>query len=254
MTRAQPRTNFNSSTLARLLAGQGLLPADGAGAAFAERLGGWLDVAAAMRLYAAHNADGGAAPAERAAERAAELAMEGERLRAALAQAIEKSCTPGAGGTRPKLPVPDPRAPCEVAADYEPYRRFQLAHQREMDAAIAPLRAKARAVLAQSTPALAKLAALDAALGDILAGREARLLATVPALLEKRFAQLRDAHRQARADSDQTDDPAAWLQPDGWLARFCREMREALLAELDLRLQPLTGLIEAFSNEVSRQS
>jgi hypothetical protein len=251
MTRALPRTNFNSSKLSRVLAGLGLAAAEAPGAAIAERLGSWLSAADAMRLYAAHNACGGASGG--AGTSAAALAAEGERLRTALTQAIEKSCTPGAGGTRLKLPLPDPAAPDAVAADYEPYRRFQLAHQREMEAAIAPLRNRARAALAQSAPALAKLAALDAALGDILAGREARLLATVPALLEKRFAQLRDEHRQARADAGLADDPAAWLQPGGWLARFCAEMRAALLAELDLRLQPVTGLIEAFSNEVSPQ-
>ena len=251
MTRALPRTNFNSSKLSRVLAGLGLAAADAPAPTFADRLGGWLGAADAMRLYAAHNT--AAAGAATTTTVPAELAAEGERLRAALAQNIEKSCTPGAGGTRPKLPVPDPAAPLEVAADYEPYRRFQLAHQREMETAIAPLRAKARAALAQATPALAKLAALDAAFGDILAGREARLLAAVPALLERRFAQLRDAHRQALAAAGQTDDPAAWLQPDGWLARFCTDLQAALLAELELRLQPVTGLIEAFSNEVSPQ-
>jgi hypothetical protein len=250
MTRALPRTNFNSSKLSRVLAGLGLVDAAAPGPASAERLGEWLSAADAMRLYAAHNA-GAASAAPVAPAAAAALATEGDRLRVALAQAIEKSCTPGAGGTRIKLPLPDPAAPREIAADYEPYRRFQFAHQREMETAIAPLRARTRAALAQSAPALAKLAALDAVFGDILAGREARLLATVPALLEKRFTQLRDEHRQALAAAAQADDPAVWLAPGGWLARFCTEMRAALLAELDLRLQPVTGLIEAFSNEVS---
>lgn len=154
---------------------------------------------------------------------------------------------------RIRLPVPDPTAPSEIADNYEPYRRFQLAHQREMETAIAPLRAKVRATLAQSGAAQAKLAALDTALGDILAGREAKLLAKVPALLEQRFVQQRDIYRQALAATGQTDDPAIWLQPDGWLAHFCQEMRDTLLAELDLRLQPVMGLIEAFSNEVSVQ-
>jgi hypothetical protein len=251
MTRALPRTDFNSSKLSRVLAGLGLAAAEAPGPACAERLGGWLGAADAMRLYAAHNTS--AAGVSITPPAPAELAAAAERLRAALTQAIEKSCTPGAGGTRIKLPQPDPQAPSEIAADYEPYRRFQFAHQREMETAIAPLRARARAALSQATPALAKLAALDAAFGDILAGREARLLAAVPALLEKRFAQLRDAHRQTLAAAGQTDDPAAWLQPGGWLARFCADLQAALLAELDLRLQPVTGLIEAFSNEVSIQ-
>ena len=49
----------------------------------------------------------------------------------------------------------------------------------------------------------------------------------------------------------QTDDPAMWMRPGAWLANFRDELLEALLAELDVRLQPAMGLIEAFSNEVN---
>jgi hypothetical protein len=38
------------------------------------------------------------------------------------------------------------------------------------------------------------------------------------------------------------------------LANFCRELQGVLLAELDLRLQPAVGLIEALSNEVSKKN
>jgi hypothetical protein len=253
MTRALPRTNFNSSRLSRFLADLDLMAATAPGPAFAERLGEWLDAADAMRLYAAHNAGAGPQDAQSSTPPAAPVALGEEcaRLRAALADGIAQSCTPG-GTTRIRLPLPDPGAPADLAADYEPYRRFQLAQQRDMDAAIGPLRARVREALAQAAPPLRKLATLDAALDDILAGRESKLLATVPALLEKRFVQLREAHRQTLADP-QADDSGTWLNPGGWLARFCQEMQAALLAELDLRLQPVIGLIEAFSNEVSQQ-
>jgi hypothetical protein len=39
------------------------------------------------------------------------------------------------------------------------------------------------------------------------------------------------------------------MQPGGWLAAFGQELQEALLAELDARLQPVTGLIEAIRNK-----
>lgn len=257
MTRALPRTNFNSSRLTRFLADLDLMAANVPGPAFAERLGEWLNAADAMRLYAAHNAGAGAQDASAAARLAtpAALGEECARLRTALTDGIVQSCTPG-GATRIRLPLPDPNAPADIAADYEPYRRFHLAQQRDMELAIGPLRGRVRAALTQAAPALGKLAALDAALDGILSGREGKLLAAVPALLERRFAQLRAAHRQALAAAQQVDDPAAWLQPDGWLAHYCQELQAALLAELDLRLQPLTGLIEAFAafgNEVTRQ-
>jgi len=45
------------------------------------------------------------------------------------------------------------------------------------------------------------------------------------------------------------DDLAQWMQPGGWLARFCAEMQRVLLAELDLRLMPVAGLAAALDKE-----
>jgi hypothetical protein len=251
---AMPRTDFNSSRLVRLLAAQQLLPGDAAGPAFAERLGDWLNVADAMRLYAAHN------QVEPAADTSAVVMLtpaavlaDFDRDCTGLEAAIVRACTPGAPG-RIRLPMPDAELPREVAADYEPYRRFHLAQQRVMETAIAPLRARLRSALANCGPELAKLATLDANFDDILAGRELRLLAAVPALLEKRFVQLRDAHFQAFAASgqaDAADDVATWLQPQGWLTRYIQLLQAALLAELELRLQPAAGLAAALRTEVS---
>jgi Protein of unknown function (DUF3348) len=36
-----------------------------------------------------------------------------------------------------------------------------------------------------------------------------------------------------------------WIKPGGWLSAFCIEMRELLLAELEVRLQPVVGMINA---------
>jgi hypothetical protein len=63
---------------------------------------------------------------------------------------------------------------------------------------------------------------------------------------------VRGTHARRRADNEQADDPALWMQPGGWLAGFRKELQDALLAELDVRLQPTVGLIEAFSNEATR--
>ena len=41
-------------------------------------------------------------------------------------------------------------------------------------------------------------------------------------------------------------------RPGGGLDVFGKEMQEVLLAELEVRLQPVVGLIEAFSNEVKK--
>jgi hypothetical protein len=67
---------------------------------------------------------------------------------------------------------------------------------------------------------------------QVLGAHEHRLLATVPALLEKHFERLR------RADGE-------GVQPAAWLDLFCKSMQGVLLAELDIRLQPVEGLLDA---------
>ena len=94
-------------------------------------------------------------------------------------------------------------------------------------------------------------AALDAVLEQALATRERNLLATLPLLLAKRFGHLYKAHQEALGDRLALDDPEMWMRPGGWLAMYCRDMQAVLLAELEVRLQPVAGLIEALGNEVT---
>lgn len=254
MKRALPRTNFNSSKLIRFLTDLSIVDAAESKQAFAERLGEWLDFADAITLHAAHNASvSNSSAAHSGKPSVANDSVEEEfaRTRTALVHSITTSCSPDAGEARIKLPTPKPGADIEIAAAYEPYHRFYLAHQGEMELSMRSLRSNVRQALSMASATLAQLAALDAALDKILGVRERQLLSTVPLLLEKRFEQLRHTHRQQLADAQQTDDPALWMQPGEWLARFCRELQGVLLAELDLRLQPTVGLIEAFSNKVN---
>ena len=248
MTRALLRTNFNSSRLIRILADLSIEDGAEPSQAFAERLGQWLDVADAITLHAAHSARAANPPAVLSGgQSGASAGVEEEfaRIRTALANSITRSCPPKPGEIR----IEGSEA-SQLAAAYEPFQRFYFAHQREMDSSVRPLRAKLRAALTKASPALRQLAALDAALDKILSVREGKLLATVPLLLEKRFGQLLKAHRQTLVDTRPADDPALWMQ-GGWLAGFGKELQGVLLAELDVRLQPVVGLIEAFSNEAS---
>ena len=117
------------------------------------------------------------------------------------------------------------------------------------------LRAKVRDGVVLASPALRQLVALDAGLEGVLGEREARLMASLPSLMEKRFNQLRKAHLHARQDLPAADDkPALWMQPGAWLARFRTELQTVLLAELDLRLQPAVGLLEALHNDKTLQA
>lgn len=89
------------------------------------------------------------------------------------------------------------------------------------------------------------LAGLDAVFEKSLAARESTLLANVPILLGKCYEQRYTEHRAALADED---DPATWTQPGSWLEAFCNDAKRLLLAELDLRLKLVSGLIAALAS------
>lgn len=216
---------------------------------FAERLGDWLDLSDAISLSAALKP--GAASGAGEGAKAAVLREEYARTRAFLTEAIGADDVATAGNARIKFPLPAAGIPVE-SADFAPYHRYYLAQQREMEASINPLRANARAALASASPAFRQLAALDAVLEEAMRARERSLLATVPLLLGKRFDRLRAGHSSQLAEAGLPDAMELWIRPGGWLAAFCKETQGVLLAELDFRLQPVMGLIEALGNEVTK--
>ena len=105
-----------------------------------------------------------------------------------------------------------------------------------------------------ASPRLVPLAAMDEVLERMFGTREQQLMGTVPVVLERRFEELRTAHELERTAAQQPDDPAAWRQPGGWLHRFGQELEASLLAEMEVRLQPVTGLMEALNNEVEKHA
>lgn len=255
MTQALRHTHFHSSRLMRVLAELALLEATQAGGAFAEKLGLWVAFTDAITLHAAHNArPAGAAEMSTPTSARVAAAEAFDRARTALEQALAHSATPKGSKSRNGLPVPSLGLPIVAKSAFEPYRRYYQAQQREMETGVAALRNQVRTALAQASPALQQLAALDAALTGILNERESRLLASIPSLLEKRFSFLLQAHQQRLAHTQQADNPAFWLNPAGWLTRFCHELQTVLQAELDLRLQPALGLVEALTNKPTQSA
>jgi hypothetical protein len=240
----------------RVLAELVLLDTAAPGGAFAEKLGLWVSFTDAIALCAAHSASPVSQPAaeRQAAEKsqadtALEVAQDFFRTRVTLEQALGPAGAPRGSRNRIALPAPDLALPIDARNAFEPYRRYYQAQQREMELNVDSLRKRVREALAQASPGLQQLAALDGALDTILCARESRLLATLPALMERRFGHLLQAHQQHVSATQQTDQPALWLQAGGWLAHFCQELHTVLLAELDLRLQPTLGLVEALQNE-----
>jgi hypothetical protein len=123
----------------------------------------------------------------------------------------------------------------EGAADFLPYHRYYLAHQRDM----APPSRRCAPACEPRWPPVAgapQLAALDGVLDQALAPASAPARHRAPAA---GGVSSNCTRRTGRPPEPATTRP--WLQPGGWLATFCQDMQAVLLAELDLRLQPVAG-------------
>ena len=247
----QLRRNFGSSRLVRLLAGWCPVDADGTGQDIAQRLGPWLGVREAVTLHATHHTIRSmhvapAVPARKAV--CPPVDDELQRVRAALVQAIQSSGAPVANRRHGRNAATQPDAGTATGVAFAPYRKRYADLQHHMELRVAALRAHVRAALSRATPALAQLAALDAAMDQMLAGRAQQLWSTVPVLLERRFEQLRRQRPQGDGGAQPQTARDLWIPQDEWLVVFGRELQDLLLAELDERMQPVAGLVDAFNN------
>jgi hypothetical protein len=221
MAQVSQRTVFNGSALVRLLSRLTDADVREPRQATADRLSQWFGWTDAISLSAA--LDGAVAAAAPSRARASASAEEREcvRARATLAKAVAEDGAVAA------------------AVDFTPFRRRHLTLQQAMEAGIGPLRGRLRALLAVRSPAMARLAAVDVVMEQVLAAREHSLLAAVPALLEKHFKRLR------QASPETTGEPEGEAEAGEWLHVFRKDMKNVLLAELDFRFQPIEGLLEA---------
>lgn len=225
MAQAISRAVFNQSGLVRALADLSVVAPvarPSPSQSFSDRLGQWIGFSEALSLYSTLNAARAEAPKQSGPRmmpaEAAALRARLVRVREALVAVV--SALPQSQG--------------EGASDYAPYHRHHVICQRQMSADIGQLRAQVRTALARLSPALRHLAELDAVMEQSLMARERNLLATLPVFLRKRFEQL------CVADRSEADDG---------LETFLHEMQRVLLAELDLRLQPVEGLVSALENK-----
>jgi Protein of unknown function (DUF3348) len=256
MTRALPRAHINSSPLVRFLTENALVDAArvGAGDDVGQKLGDWLNFRQAIALHGVLNPEAQPEPTPAHVRRTAvmtgsALTRHVDKVRAQLSQSIEQGAPPGSGLARIEMPPAELDDPIEPKTAFEPYRRFYAAHQRQMEITLQTLRAQVRGQLSKSSGRLQQLATLDAAFENILSEREAVLMAKVAKLHEKRFMQALKRHSQQQAEAMAAGEAATALRPSAWLMPLRQAMRTALLAELDTRLLPTLGLLEAFNQE-----
>lgn len=129
--------------------------------------------------------------------------------------------------------------------DFELYLNSWLTLQRRVVAASRQLRDKARKAMKDHNQNLARLAELDSTFDHAMAGYTSQCFSHISKVLEQRFQALSPAEQTTSDHSLETG-----IAPDDWLHRYCEEAQNLLLAELDVRLEPVLGLLEACHNEV----
>lgn len=269
MLQAPPHTALSGPALIRLLARLADADIPESRQSLSDRLSQWLGWTDAIALSSALN---GNPPTVAAGGRVFGSAEEADyvRARSSLAKAITGDSLlaaarrhgqgrgqgqgQGQGQGLGAAHAPSRIAPAEPAADYAVFRQRYLAIQQSMETSIGNLRGRLRAMLAARTPAMARLAVVDAVMERALSERERNLLAAVPGLLAGHFERLRAAELAAlaAAEAEAADDTAsaatgdaAPVTPGAWLNLFRKDMQSVLLAELDIRLQPVEGVLAA---------
>lgn len=224
----------------RLLRDQGMLAWPTQTGDVGQQLGDWLDFRQAIGLHSVLDAQvplpGRPLRPLSAAQHAA-LVQQVQSVRRGLEASIAQGSPATPGAARIDLPPFEPDEPLVLRSAFEPFRRYYAAHQRQMEPLIRRLRQGLRAHV-QGQARLAELASLDAAMEGVLQEREARWLASVPSLIEKRWVLALRDHLASAGDAPDLE---------RWMAPWRQVLRSTLLAELDLRFQPVDGLLEALT-------
>ena len=239
MTQAQTQVHANSSRLVRLLAELAGADPTASGKLITERLGQLFDLPDSIRLSSVLDQPT-TGPAQAAAVSREEARAEFLRARSAIISSALRSFTPSGGSIRLRFPPLATREAFEEAATVDALLAFYAAQQRDIDFRARNLQAATRDTVAGFSPRLARLAALDAALGDTLAANNKRFFSTVLTLLEKRVNSLLEEYRQAVSANPCSEQ--LWAET---LTRLRSDMQGLLLAEIETRLLPALGLIEA---------
>ena len=249
------RNRFSSSRLVQLLQQWQLLEPPAQWPGLGEQLGRWMGWTDAVSLSAVLSGEPAAAPGAglRAGLGAASPTRPLAGARAALAPAQVRE---GLARVRDSLLTDIATDPLFVAVlggkssasaqaasapDFAACRRQHQAHQRAMERQLAPWREAARYLLARHAPSpshplapLAALAALDAVMARALGERESHLLSRLPRALERHFARL-------------CNGPECGSAPGSGLAQFITDLQALLRAELEFRLEPIEGMLEALN-------
>lgn len=131
----------------------------------------------------------------------------------------------------------------EGEPEFEPVQNAWLALRRRITANSRQLRDKVRKAMQTQGQTLARLAELDSVFDHTMAGYTSQSFSQISRVLEQRFQALQTPSEQTQESGQPTEN---------WFHRYCEETQIMLLAELDVRLEPVLGLLEACHNEVNK--
>ncbi|MDR5760275.1 DUF3348 domain-containing protein [Caballeronia sp. LZ035] len=232
------RTAFSGPALVRLLAQCADLDVHEPAQSLSDRLSQWLGWTDAIALSTALGADPQPVASPRSAS--GDDASAAAQTRARLVSAItrDERDEPGLHGRR-RTAVQTP--PDAMQIDFAIFRQHTLSLQQTMESDIGELRSRLRASVAARAGGMTRLAVVDAVMEQTFAARERTLLAQVPVILGRHFERLKRGQVQAEADTGTAS--------GAWLATFRTDMRHVLLAELEVRFQPVEGLLAALRTQ-----
>lgn len=253
-------TSLNSTRLVRLLSNINDLDVRTSQAHFAEKFGQMIHFSSAINLLRSLDDDSGTGfNSSKLTEK--EIRNGFLNAQAELVRFIAASFVPSSRRLDDQLPNAESlHAHCELTGvfsakqkgkskkkvtAFEPFRKFYMSRQSDLEIKVQHLRSEIRDAVSGIAPACAQLARIDEALFESLFDVSLEIFAVIPKLLEKRFSQLFASHRKEFPENPEVADFERWMEPGGWISAFCIEMRELLLAELEVRLQPVVGMIDA---------
>lgn len=245
MTQVAANTNASNPRMIRFLAELEVSGEPIPHARFAERLAQLIDLSGSLKLSITHSNMPELAfePATASAEAIKEEFL---RVHAVIVESILNSFTSGGQRQWAQLPGPDSLLLPDSADALRPFLDFYRLHQQQMSSKIKSLRSHVRDAAAGLSVELAQLSQLDLVLAEALAAPSRRFLANVEPLLRKRFEPLLVEFQL---------DPAAERAGGNGLMlvydRLCGELQSLLLAEVEVHLLPVLGLVEAIDDEIN---
>lgn len=135
--------------------------------------------------------------------------------------------------------------PAHTGFGPEPFIEAWLMVQRKITASTRQQRTRIRKAVAARGPSLARLAAMDDVFDHTLAGWSSQCFSQLGDVLTRHFLALQTAASATPADAASSSD---------WHRQFCNDARQLLRAELEARLEPALGLLEACQPEVTKPS